>query len=535
MTRTTLWLRPPVPFRTLRRCIGTTFSAATLLARLGVAEAQPVAPAAPSPAPPAGGALAAVSPPKAAPVDGQDSKTATKVEDVAAATAVTGSSTLTLPQVVKVAQERFQLLLAAKAEQDGAEADLLTAEGGFDPSLKSSGAVMATGAYPSQRIDTIIEQPTPLWGTSVFAGYRFGLGKFADYDGKLETNEYGELRGGLRVPVLRDGPIDRRRANIARTELGVEIAKLGLDQQKIEITRISTQRYWDWVGAGRRLSVAQDWLALAEQRNIDITTRVTKGDLPEIEQLENERSLLSRRAAVISAKRQVEQAAIELSLFFRKVDGSPNVPSKDQLPESLPDPPVVAAVEPTADAQTDALARRPEPKRAEAVKAQAKVELDLARNQALPAIDLFVVGSADLGPGDEKRGIPVVEAGVVIDIPLLFRPQRGRVKSQEAAVRRADKQAEFARDRVGAEVKDSRSAKDAAAKRAEVAAQEVTLAEKLEVLEKKRFDLGDSTMLIVNLREQATLEARLRRIDALVDYQKAVAAERAAKGLSTPQ
>lgn len=452
----------------------------------------------------------------------------------APAPAPSGTGTLGLAEVVRAAQDRFPLLLAADAEKEGAEADLLAAEGGFDPILRSAGAVLATGQYPSQRIDTVLEQPTPLWGTSVFAGYRIGAGKFATYDGKLETNDHGELRAGVRVPVLRDGWIDRRRAGVQRAEIGVEIAKLNKDQQKIEITRISTQRYWDWAGAGRRLAVVEDWLALAEARNADLKARVEKGDLPEIEQLENERSVLARRAQTVTERRRLEQTAIDLSLFFRKADGTPNVPSKDRLPTSLPEPPAAAPAGPTKDAESAALARRPEPKRADAVKSQASVELDLARNQALPAIDLFVAGSADLGPGDEKRGIPVLEAGILIDIPILGRPQRGRVRSQEAAVRRADKQAELARDRVGAEVKDATSALDAARKRAEVAAQEVALAEKLETLEKRRFDLGDSTMLIVNLREQATLEARLRRLDALVDYQKAVAAQRAAQGLTVP-
>ena len=444
-----------------------------------------------------------------------------------------GTGPLGVAEVVRAAQDRFPLLLAADAEKQGAEADLLAAEGGFDPVLRSTGAVLATGQYPSQRIDTVLEQPTPLWGTSVFAGYRIGAGKFASYDGKLETNDHGELRAGVRLPVLRDGWIDRRRAGIQRAEIAVDIAKLNKDQQKIEITRLSAQRYWDWAGAGRRLAVVQDWLALAEARNTDLKSRVEKGDLPEIEQLENERSVLARRAQVVASTRQLEQTAIDLSLFFRKADGKPDVPSKDRLPASLPEPPAVTPTVPAKQAETDALARRPEPRRADAVRAQASVELDLARNQAWPAIDLFVAGSADLGPGDEKRGIPVLEAGVLIDIPILGRPQRGRVRSQEAAVKRADKHAELARDRVGAEVKDAASAIDAARKRAEVAAQEVALAEKLEALEKKRFDLGDSTMLIVNLREQATLEARIRRIDALVDYQKAVAAERAAKGITT--
>lgn len=476
----------------------------------------------------------------AAPAASEPDEEAAPVSPVPASAAPAATATppaataLALAEVVRTAQERFPLVLAAEAEKKSAEGELLAAEGGFDPLWRTTGAVLATGAYPSQRIDTVIEQPTPLWGTSVFAGYRIGLGNFADYDGKLATNDHGELRAGVRVPVLRDGPIDRRRAAIRRAEIAVEIAKLGAGQQKIEITRLTAQRYWDWAAAGARLAVIEAWLGLAESRDGALEKRVESGDLAEIERLENERSVLARRGQVVDAKRRLEQAAIELSLFHRKSDGSPSQPTRAQLPASLPEPP---AAEPAAgkDEAGSALAQRPEPKRAEAIRSSAAVELDLAKNQALPAIDLYAVGSADLGPGDKKRGIPVLEAGVVIDIPLLGRPQRGRVRSAEALVNRAEKQAELVRDRVGAEVKDARSAIEAARKRAEVTAREVALAEKLEVLERRRFDQGDSNMLTVNLREQATAEARLRRLDAVADYHKAVAAQRAALGLSSPQ
>ncbi|MEZ4296672.1 MAG: TolC family protein [Polyangiaceae bacterium] len=509
-----------------------------VLSAAGPSLAQPAASPAPSTGAPA--AAPSLAQPAASPAPSGGAATARSDEDAgtsstAAATASTSTSgALTLAEVVRVAQERFPLATAAEADAQGAEGELLAAEGGFDPLFRTTGAVAATGAYPTQRIDTVVEQPTPLWGASAFAGYRLGLGTFAVYDGKAETNEHGELRAGLKVPVLRDGPIDKRRAAIQRAEIAVEIAKLGVDQQKIEIARLSSMRYWDWVGAGASLDIVEAWLALAEKRDADLATRVERGEIPEIEHLENQRSLLARRAQVVTYTRRLQQTSIELSLFYRNADGSPKVPGRGELPKSIPEPAAAPSTS-LAAAEASALARRPEPKRAEAARASAAVALDLARNQQLPAIDVYVAGSADLGPGDSKRGIPVLEAGIVIDIPILGRPQRGKVRAAEAAVKRADKQAELSRDRVGADVKDAQSAFDAARDRAEIAGREVALAEKLAGLELRRFNLGDSNMLTVNLREQAAAEAHLKRIAALIDHHKAVAAQRAAQGLSTPR
>ena len=93
---------------------------------------------------------------------------------------------------------------------------------------------------------------------------------------------------------------------------------------------------------------------------------------------------------------------------------------------------------------------------------------------------------------------------------------------------RIDAQARLQRDRILADVRDAASALVAAEERVSVAGAELDVARSLSGQELKRFDLGEGTLLLVNLREQAALEAALRQIDALADWQKARAAYRAA-------
>jgi outer membrane protein TolC len=49
------------------------------------------------------------------------------------------------------------------------------------------------------------------------------------------------------------------------------------------------------------------------------------------------------------------------------------------------------------------------------------------------------------------------------------------------------------------------------------------VARELERLERDRFDLGDSTQFLVNLRELAAADAAVRDIRAHTDYEKALA------------
>ncbi|MBK7861195.1 MAG: hypothetical protein IPJ65_21810 [Archangiaceae bacterium] len=79
------------------------------------------------------------------------------------------------------------------------------------------------------------------------------------------------------------------------------------------------------------------------------------------------------------------------------------------------------------------------------------------------------------------------------------------------------------RERVRVEVADGLSASRAAAERAALMTRELELARALEDGERRRFELGDSNLFLVNLRETQTFEAALREVDARADWHRASA------------
>ena len=439
---------------------------------------------------------------------------------------VAGAQPIELSTVLRSVESHFPLIAAAERDRDVADAELLSAEGAFDPQWRTRASAGPLGYYQPLTLDTMITQPTPLWGAQLFAGYRFGHGLsytgMPIYDGTL-----GELRAGVSIPLWRNGPIDRARASIRRAEIGRTVASLGVAQQRIEAARAATVAYWEWVAAGRRMAVARSLLALAEARDAGLGTRVARGDLPPFERTDNTRAIVQRQGFVVSARRALEQTAIALSLYLRDGRGEPALPDPSRLPEALPDPvilpPGCAAREAGA-----AAARRPEVRRLEAQRAQQEVERELAENQRRPAIDLVVAVSQDLGDGPEPRRPPVLEAGLVLDIPIRNRAADGRARAASATAARIDLQARMARDRATADLRDAASAMEAARQRWTVARTELGLAGTLAEQERARLTLGEGTLLVVNLREQAEAEAALREVDALAEFQRALAAWRLA-------
>ncbi len=73
-------------------------------------------------------------------------------------------------------------------------------------------------------------------------------------------------------------------------------------------------------------------------------------------------------------------------------------------------------------------------------------------------------------------------------------------------------------------------AAEAARKRVDLGRQETEAARTLEAAERRRFSLGDGTILFVNIREQATFDAAVKEVETLAEHHKARAAFRAACG-----
>lgn len=465
--------------------------------------------------------------------------------------AVGGSASaqpLTLEAVLASTDRSAPQVLAALQQLEGARGEQLAQRGGFDPTLKGRANVIPLGGYQYRTADVTLEQPTPLWGSQLLAGWRYGQGDLPAYYGGQQTLDAGELRVGAQVPLWRDGPTDRRRTSIERSVLGTRAAAAALDARRNDLRRAATQRYWEWVAAGRRLTLAEALLELARARDAGLRSRVARGDLADIEQLENERALLQREERVVAARRSVEAAGLELSLYLRDEAGRPVRPATARLPDSFG--PVPEALPTLESAVGDARARRPELARLRLVREQGEVELRWADNQFSPRIDLSAVLSRDVGsaqcadslcdPSVPTAGVfakskPELNVGLQLELPLLFRGARGRLESQRAAVAVAQADLDLQADRIGTEVQDALEAVRAARQRLDLAQRQVAVATRLEDAERRRFTAGESTLLIVNLREQATFEAANTAVDAHQALLKALADWRWATAEGLPQ
>jgi len=429
---------------------------------------------------------------------------------------------LKLEDVLASTAKHYPPLLAAIQDRVIADADVTSAEGRFDLTLRAKYDADYFSYYDNSKYDAGIEQPLSFQGMSFFSGWRLGRGEFASYDGKLQTDSLGEYRGGMRLPLLQNRAIDSRRAELSKALIGRRIADLGIDQQKLLIVQLATRRYWDWVAAGQRFRAAEAVLKVAETRDQQLRDAVKLGSIPAIEVTDNQRAILTRRVQVVEAERALQLAAIELSLFYRDDRGDTRLPDVSQLPPAFPTVREIDEQRLRDDIDL-ALKRRPEIQRFAAQRNQVEVDRRVARNQLLPNVDLVMGYTRETGDRLVRRGPDELSAALEFALPIQRRQAKGREMSAVARIEQFDQRERFARDQVTAEVRDAYSAVITAYRRAQALRQEVEVARQLEDAERVKFDLGDSTLFLVNLREQATFDTVLRELSALNEYYRAVA------------
>ena len=358
----------------------------------------------------------------------------------------------------------------------------------------------------------------------MFGGYRLGRGNFQPWYLERETNEGGEFKAGVNIPLLRNREIDARRAELWRATYDRQRAEPEIRAQLILFVRDGSLAYWKWVAEGRRYEIVRRALELAEQRNAQLKRKVELGDIEPPVLQDNLRAIAQREAKLIDQARKLRQAGIKLSLFYRTGDGVPLVPQPSTIIE-FPQPPDVGESELEANVGI-ALAARPELAALDALVRRVNVDLAEARNDFLPLVDAQIAGSQDVGGRTSPKGDKSqfeLDAGILVEVPVQRRKARGKALAAQGKLIELAAKRRFTVDKIRTEVLSAYAALTAAFERLEKAQESRRLAVYLADVESRKFELGESDLLSVVLREQFAIEAAEAEVDALLEFYSAKA------------
>jgi len=427
----------------------------------------------------------------------------------------------TLQQVVASTVSNFPRILAAREDIRGKQAYALAAEGVFDPRIEGS-AGWNNGYYQGQSGDAGFMQTLPYMNTRVFGGYRLSGGDYPEYQGNLLTRDLGEIRLGFSVSLLRDRDIDERRAGVTSSQLDVVVGQQQLALEQIRVLQDAFVTYSQWLLAWRLHDAYEDLLEVGITRGEALQSSVSAGDVAEILLVENQQAVLQRSALVTDAQRQIDMVAEQLSLYFRDQEGNRLYPQYSpalELPEENPEDfstPVPVLVESVVE-------RRPEIAQVKIAQQQAGLKLKLAENLQKPKLDLSIYNARDFGSGNPNLAGNDTVADVSFSYPLRTREARGKAIAAQAEIDSLEYQKQLLSEQVEVGIRRAMVNLDATRQLEEYAIEELAMSTRLAEAEDQRFNAGLSDFFLLNVRERQMAEAQLKRWQAHLAHQIALA------------
>lgn len=439
---------------------------------------------------------------------------------------------LTLGEVLASSARHQPQILEAIAKERQADAKLLGAQGAFDLVFDAEAQSRALGYYDGSYADVRATRPMQNNGGSVYAGYRLSAGDFPVYEGKGVTLGLGEVRAGAVFSLLRDRLIDERRGKRDLATSDIEIAAFEREVVAIGVQRRAIDAYQQWVAAGLRLKLYRELAELARNRQASIERQVQLGARPAILAVENRQNIVRRQALVVRSEQEVQLYANALSLFLRDDLGQRVTPAADRLPDAMPE-----GVRPRLAEVESLLSGRPDLQVLTTRIAQVQTRAALAENALKPRLDIKAEASKDFGAGSPTRRPAEALVGLRFSVPLEQRTARGRIAEVQAerdALTQRQRQLE---DQIAIDITNLQTQVRGAGQLVKLAGDEADLASRMADAERRRFDLGASDFLLVNLREESAADAAVRKLDASLREASAraelaaVVADRAALGL----
>lgn len=415
---------------------------------------------------------------------------------------------LTEKDIITSVTTNFPLIEEATLKLEASKGELESSFGAFDHKLKFKSRNRIEDRYENSYIETTLERQTPYGGLGLFAGHRQGIGTFAPYDGKYKTSSAGEIFAGISLPLLRNFLTDDARTDLLKAKLANEIAGHEFELKRNLTIHKALSIYYKWVVADQKVKIRQQVLKIAEERQSMLEKKFQAGDIEKLKLTDNQRSIEKRKAELTESEIELNNFRTLLSLYYRDKNGNPVLPEVSiTVDEKLP---------------TDTFA----PFNKELLPQLNLIEKELKIREAdralysqsqLPGLNVELLGARELSgnvPYDPERLL----LGVKFDFPLENRKAEGKTTASEYKYKALVKQRDYAHQELERLYKFSTDAVRMTKFRYEVTSSEFSKTKQLGQAERNRWNQGASDLYIVNLREQDTAEAEIKKWSVWFDY-----------------
>ncbi len=395
---------------------------------------------------------------------------------------------------------------------DESQAKLLKSRGAFDPKIDVDyDKKRLKGTEYWDQLNATFKVPT-WFGVELKASFEENTGDFLNPENFIPDG--GLYSAGVSVPVLRGLLINDRMASLKQAKLFREQAKVDRDIYVNNILFEASKVYFKWLKSYNELKLFENFLVNAEQRYRGVVRGVELGENAQIDATEARIALNSRKLSLEQSRVKLLKASLELSTFLW-LDN--NIPVELQ-PNVIPDVDTEPIVDTTFNldqlrSQEVIIDAHPKLQSLDFKRQSLNVERRLKANMLLPRVDLeynFLTETPDIGRSFNTQDY---KGGFKISTPLFLRKERGDLKL--AKIKLSDTEFEIDATRVNLQNKINglKQELDSYVTQNEITVQMVGDYQQMLKAEERKFQLGESSLFLVNSRESKLIEGQLKAIE----------------------
>ena len=438
----------------------------------------------------------------------------------------------TLDNVLEIVRKYHPVARQANLIVDSAEANRLAVRGAFDPSFYVQNE-QKTFDGKSYYFYTNPEIKIPTWyGLEIKAGLENNGGENLSSEVTVGRSNYT----GVSLPLLKNLLIDRRRASLFQAKLLVKQSEADRLNAYNNLLFDAAVAYWDWVREYQLIKLFEVTIVNNRQRLNLVKQSFFGGERAAIDTLEALAQLQNFLYLQSDATMRWQNARFELSNYlWRENDQSYELPTFVSPDTSIISVRIDVFPLPVLDqALTDASTNHPK-LRSLAFKADGlDVERRVKFQNLLPTLDVqynFLSRGYNPAKGIGQNMFENnYKYGFVFGLPLLQRQARGEYKIAQIKIKQTD--LDIAQTRLEIENKVKTYYNEIVQLRQQVKIFEESYDLFLRLLraEEVKFSIGESSLFLINARENKVLETQQKLQDLKTKFYKSLIAVQWAAG-----
>lgn len=389
------------------------------------------------------------------------------------------------------------------------------ANGSFDPKLTSENSqkVFSKKEYylMSQNVLTI-----PTWyGVDIKAGFDMVKGIYAPSE--LSTPTAGLAQLGLKIPIGQGMFYDKRRNEVLKAEQINNASQLELNIEFNDLLKDALSSYWNWFASYQKLIIYNKALEISKFRFDGVKSGYLGGDAAAIDTLEAMLQYQTIQAELQLAKQEFENSRLMLSTYLWSANDIPLEISTNAVPDSSLntlnlDLNIAEKVDSLVALNPDYLLYLVKKKNAELDK---DLYLELLKPKLNLNLNVLNTGFYSTLP-NELNSVYFqnnYKMGIDFEMPLFLRKETATLELADIKITEIDLSISNKRLELKNKILNYINKFNTLASNNSIYSQLVTNYNTLLKAEETRFQIGESSLFVVNSRQQKLIESEIKQVE----------------------